>query len=207
VRGLILTLAPALAGALFATPARAEGGGEEMTRLNLSRSVASTPAPPLGTYVHTFGELTLGKGVHTNNPYRLGTADPFGFTATYLALGVGLAFGPPESLQHGAEVSLLSATDGIAQEVLDISYVALLPVGEHALLRGRAGLPIVLNPDSTTGLELGAGGAWLLTGGIGVSTELVGSLFYGAATQDRSTTAIPVLALQLGAWFDYEVLP
>ena len=207
MRGLILMLGPALAGALLASPAQAEGGAEEMTRLNLSRSVTSTPAPPLGTYVHLFGELALGKGVHLNNPYRLGTADPFGFTATYVDLGVGLAFGAPGSLQHGAEVSLLSATDGIAQEVLDLSYVALLPLGEHALLRGRAGLPIVLNPDTTTGLELGAGGAWLFTGGLGLSAELVGSLFYGAATQDRATTTIPVLALQLGAWFDYEVLP
>jgi hypothetical protein len=207
VRGLSLILGTALAGALLAAPARADGGGEEMTRLNLAHTVASTPAPPLGTYVHTFGELMVGKGVRTNNPYRLGSGDAVSFSATYLDLGVGLAFGAPGSLQHGGEVSLLSATDGIAQQVLDLSYLALLPLGDHALLRGRAGLPIVLSPDSTMGLELGVGGAWLVTGGIGLSAELLGSLFYGAATPDRSTTTTPMLALQLGAWFDYEVLP
>jgi hypothetical protein len=91
--------------------------------------------------------------------------------------------------------------------VLDFSYVALFPVGEQALLRGRAGLPLVLNPDSTIGLELGVGATWLFTGGLGVTAELVGGLFYGAATQDRETTTIPVLALQVGAFFDHEVLP
>jgi hypothetical protein len=207
VRGLILALGPVLAGTLSAAPARADEGGEEMPQLNLARTVASTPAPPLGTYVHTFGELVLGKGLRMNNPYRLGSGEPTSLSATYLDLGLGLAFGAPDSLQHGGEVSLLSATDGIAQEVLDLSYLALLPLGEHVLLRGRAGLPIVLGPDTTMGLELGVGGAWFATGGIGVSAELLGSLFYGAATQDRSTTTIPMIALQLGAWFDHEVLP
>jgi hypothetical protein len=185
----------------------ADADGEELTHLNLSRTVASTPAPPLGTYVHTFGELSLGKGVHTNNPYRLGTSDAFGFTATYLDLSLGVAFGPPDGLQHGAQVSFLTATDGIAQQVLGLYYAALFPVGEHAILRGRAGVPFVLGPDPTMGLEAAAGGAWLFTGGIGASAELVGSLFYGAATPDRSKTTIPVIALQVGAWFDYEVLP
>jgi hypothetical protein len=178
-----------------------------MSRLNLSRSVAHTPAPPLGTYLRTFGELSLGKGLHTNNPYRLGTAEPVGFTATYVDLGLGLVFGPPDGLEHGGRISLLTATDGIGQEVLDLSYVALLPLGQHAFVRGRAGMPIVLGPDSTVGLEAGVAGAWLFTGGIGASAELLGSLFYGAATPERSTTTIPVVAMQVGAWFDFEVLP
>lgn len=205
---LIFALGPAVACALAAFPARAtEGEGEEMPRLNLANGVASTPAPPLGTYVHTFAELSLGKGLHANNPYRLGSLAPVGLTATYLDLSVGAAFGAPSGLQHGAQVSLLSATDGIAQQVLGVYYVALLPLGTHALLRGRAGVPFVLTPDTTLGLELGAGGAWLITGGIGASAELVGSLFYGAASPDRSITTVPIVALQLGLWFDYEVLP
>jgi hypothetical protein len=196
----------ALAGMLLASSAQA-AEGEELPRLNLSRGSAHTPARPLGFYARTFGELSLGKGVRTNNPYRLGTTDPVGLTATYLDVGAGIAFGPPDGLEHGARVSLVSALDGIGQELIDLSYIALLPLGEHAMLRGRAGLPFVLNPDSTVGLEAGLGASWLFTGGIGVSTELVGSLFYGAATPERATTTIPVIALQLGAWFDYEVLP
>jgi hypothetical protein len=203
VRRVVRAFPPALAGVLSVAPVCGAEGNE----LDLSPGVAHTKAADTGTYLHTFGELSLGKGLHTNNPYRLGTTDAFGFTATYLDLALGLALGPPDGLEHGGQVSLLIATDGVPQEVLGFSYVALLPLGEHAILRGRAGLPIVLTPDSTVGLELGAGGAWLFTGGLGATAELVGSLFYGAATQDRKTTAIPVFALQIGMWFDHEVLP
>lgn len=204
MRRLTWTLAPALAGVLWVAPVCAAEGTAE---LDLSPGVAHTRAAELGTYLHAFGDLSLGKGVHTNNPFRLGSADAFGFTATYVNLGLGLALGPPDGLQHGGQLSLAMATDGVAQQVLGFSYVALLPVSEHAILRGRAGLPVVLAPDSTIGLELGLGGAWLFTGGLGANVELVGSLFYGAATQDRETTTIPVIALQVGMWFDHEVLP
>jgi hypothetical protein len=204
VRSLALCVPLLVAG--LAAPARAADAAAP-AELDLSSGVAHTPARELGTYLHTFGELSLGKGVHTNNPYRLGSNNAFGFTATYLDLGLGLALGPPSGLQHGGQISLSLALDGIAQEVLGFSYVALLPVGEHAILRGRAGLPIVLNPDSAVGFELGLGAAWLFTGGLGANAELVGSLFYGAATLDRSTTTIPVIALQVGMWFDHEVLP
>ena len=203
---LVPVLFAALAVMLGASPATAQDG-EDLSRLDLSHETARTPAPPGGPYVHTFGELALGKGVHTNNPYRLGSSDAVGFTATYLDVSLGVAFGPPDGLQHGMQLSLLTATDGIAQQVLGFYYAALYPLGEHAIFRGRAGVPVVLRPDATMGLEAAAGGAWLFLGGLGVSAELVGSLFYGAATPDRAKTAIPVFALQLGAWFDYEVLP
>jgi len=206
-RGRVVAAFAAALVAVAARPARADDGGEDTSRLDLSRAIASTRTAPLGTYIHAFAELALGKGVHTNNPYRLGTSDAFGFTAAYLDLSVGLAFGPPDALEHGFQLSLLGATEGVGQQVFGAYYVALLPVGEHAILRGRAGLPLVLTPDTTMGLEAAAGGAWLFTGGIGASAELVGSFFYGAASPDRTKTAIPVIALQIGAWFDHEVLP
>jgi hypothetical protein len=195
---------PALAGVLSVAPVCAAEGNAE---LDLSPGVAHTKAAELGTYLRTFGELSLGKGVHTNNPFRLGSTDAFGFTATYMNLGLGVATGPPEGVQHGGQVSLALATDGVAQQVLSFSYVALFPVTRDLILRGRAGLPVVLSPDSNVGLEFGAGGAWLFTGGLGANAELVGSLFYGAATLDRKATTIPVIALQIGMWFDHEVLP
>lgn len=203
----VVAVGAAALAVLASRAARADDGGEDTSRLNLSRTVASTPAGPLGTYLHAFAELSFGKGVHTNNPYRLGTSDAFGFTAAYLDLSAGLVFGPPDSLQHGFQLSLLTATEGVGQQVFGAYYAALMPVGEHALLRGRAGIPVVITPDATMGLEAAAGGAWLFTGGIGVSAELVGSLFYGAASPDRTKTTVPVIALQLGAWFDHEVLP
>ena len=205
MRRLELCSLLALAGVLAAGPARAADAAEPQ-ELDLSPSVAQTRVE-VPTLIHSFGELSFGKGLHFNNPYRLRSTDAVGFTATYVDLGLGLVVGPPNGLQHGGRIGLSMATDGLAQEVLDFSYVALLPVGEHALLRGRAGMPVVLNPDSTIGLELGVGAAWLFTGGLGITADLVGDLFYGAATQDRETTTIPVLALQIGAFFDHEVLP
>jgi hypothetical protein len=181
--------------------------------LDLSSGIAQTQPPESqGTYVHTFAELMLGKGLRLNNPFRLKTPigdepDGLSFTAYYLDLGIGAAFGPPSGLQHGGEVSLSIATDGISQQVMSLSYVALYPVSSQALVRGRAGMPIVFGPDANVGMEVAAGGAWLFTGGLGASAELVGSLFYGAATEDKSQTTVPVLSLEIGIWFDHEVLP
>jgi hypothetical protein len=189
------------------------GSANAESGLDLSSGVAETKPPEnQGTYVHGFGELMLGKGLRLNNPFRLATPigdepDGLSFTAYYLDLGIGAAFGPPAGLQHGGEVSLSIATDGIAQQVMSLSYVALHPVTGQALVRGRAGMPIVFGPDSNVGMELAAGGAWLFTGGLGASIELVGSLFYGAATEDTSQTTVPILSLELGIWFDHEVLP
>jgi hypothetical protein len=181
--------------------------------LDLSGGIAQTKPPASeDVYVHGFGELMLGKGLRLNNPFRLATPigdDPDGvsFTAYYIDLGIGAAFGPPAELQHGGAASLSIATDGIAQQVMSLSYVALYPVTRQALVRGRAGMPIVFGPDASIGMELAAGAAWLFTGGLGVSAELVGSLFYGAAIEDKSSTAVPLLSLEIGVWFDHEVLP
>ena len=106
---------------------------------NLSSGVARTPAPTEGPYVHTFGELMLGKGLRLNNPFRLATPvgdepDGLSFTAYYLDLGIGAALGPPTGLQHGGEVSLSIATDGIAQQVMSLSYVALYPITPQVLV-------------------------------------------------------------------------
>lgn len=200
--GLVLAVA-----FLAAAPARAAEGGPD-----LDAGVAVTPARDEGIYAHTFGTLALGKGFRFNNPYRLATPigdnpESVSWTATYLDLGLGATFGPVRSLQHGAEISLGVATDGIGQSVLGLSYVALYPVLDQVFLRGRAGFPIVLAPDTNIGFELGVGGAWLFTGGIGATAELTGSLFYGAATLDKSSTTIPLMAFELGVWIDYEVLP
>jgi hypothetical protein len=180
---------------------------------------AASAAPPvrsseldLGTYVHTFGTLELGRGIRFNNPYRLDTVlgdspESLSLTATYLDLGLGAALGPADGLQHGAMLHFAIALDGIPQEVLTPSYVAVSRLHEEFLLYGRAGIPIVLEPDWSAGGELALGGAWLVTAGLGVGSELVGSLFYGAATSERPVTVIPVVSLQVGLFADYEILP
>ena len=65
----------------------------------------------------------------------------------------------------------------------------------------------MLTPDPTVGFEAGVGGVWFVRGGIGVTGELVGDLFYGAGTREVATPAYPLLSAQLGLTIAYEVLP
>jgi hypothetical protein len=75
------------------------------------------------------------------------------------------------------------------------------------MVYGRVGPSLLLSPDANLGGELGAGGAYFVTGGLGINLEMVGNLFYGAGTYEAKYTVIPVLSLQGGLILDYEVLP
>ena len=136
------------------------------------------------------------------------TSESLSLTAAYYDLGLGFVRGPALGLAHGAVLHLSVAAQGIPQEVLSLSYTALERLDNgRTLLFGRAGTPIILEPDLSGGLEVAAGAAYMISAGLGVQSELAFSLYYGAATQDRSVTTIPVLSLQLGLFVDYEVLP
>jgi len=172
----------------------------------------SAQEPPRGTYLHLYGAAGIGRGLRLNNPYRLQTelgdgAESLSLTAPYLDLSLGILFGAPAHLQHGAALHASFALEGIRQEVLTPSYVALLPLASRWQARARVGIPIVIEPDASAGVELGIGAAFLITAGIGVTAEAIGSLFPGAATQEQTQTLIPVVSAQLGILIDYEVLP
>lgn len=179
--------------------------------------VADDPIPAVvgpadGIYAHLMAALAVGRGIRFNNPYRLATplgddAESLSLTATYADLGLTASFGHPAGLEHGASVHFSVALSGVPQEVVTPSYVLLHRFPSRFLAYGRAGLPFVLSPDPNMGYELAAGGAWFVTAGLGVTAELVGDLFYGAATQERAASTIPILSLQLGVLVDYEVLP
>jgi hypothetical protein len=172
-----------------------------------------TPIAGSEAYWHGFGALSLGKGLRFNNPYRLATPlgdtpESLSLTAAYYDLALGFVRGPARGLGHGAVLHLSIAAQGIPQEALSVSYTALERLeGGRTLLFGRAGIPIVLAPDLTGGLEIAVGAAYMITAGLGVQSELVGSLYYGAATPDHSVSTIPVVSAQLGLFVDYEVLP
>jgi len=171
-----------------------------------------TPTPGGARYFHAFGSLAFGDGIRFNNPYRLSkelgsSAESLSLTASYFDVGLGVVYGRADGLQHGAVAHLSIADVGVPQEVLSLSYVALERIGNgRPMLYGRAGIPVILQPDLSAGLEAAAGGAFMITAGIGVSAELIGDLYYGAGTVDRSVSTIPVLSGQLGVFFDYEVL-
>lgn len=169
-------------------------------------------APADGTYVHLFGSLAIGRGIRFNNPYRLATplgddAESLSLTATYADLGASALLGDAEGLQHGFSMHLSAALDGVPQEVATPGYIALYALPPSFFVYGRVGLPIVVEPDTNLGYEMAIGGAWLVTAGLGVTSELVGDVFYGAATQEKSVSVIPILSLQVGVIVDYEILP
>ena len=201
-------LTPALAGADTGAAASPHGSEVEPPKYRAHE----TPLPPGGLYLHFMGAAAMGDGLRFNNPFRLSkvlgkTPESLSLTAPYLDLSAAALLGHPDGLQQGLAVHLSTAVQGIAQEVLTPSYIALVRLPPRWMLYGRAGLPIVLEPDASLGLEMAAGGAWMASAGIGITTELVGSIYYGAATEQRAVTTIPVLSLQVGAIVDYEVLP
>lgn len=161
-------------------------------------------------YIHAFGSLALGRGLRFNNPYRLervlgDSPESLSLSATYLDFSLGVAQGDPTGLQHGVSAHLSTALTGIRQEVLTPSYRLLFRPTSRWLWSGRLGIPLVLEPDVSAGVELGASGVWHFLAGLGIYAELIGSLFFGAATLDEDRSTIPMLSGQLGLWVDYEV--
>lgn len=162
-------------------------------------------------YVQIMATVLGGTGLRFNNPFRL--AKPLGSdaesvsrSAAFVDLGLGATFGDPLHLQHGLTLRTAIAVEGVGQVVMAPSYLAYRRWGALAAW-GRAGVPLVLSPDATWGLEAAAGGAYWVRGGIGVAAEIVGDVFYGAGTADVATVSYPLLSGQLGLVLAYEVFP
>jgi hypothetical protein len=155
--------------------------------------------------------LSVGKGLRFNNPYRLATplgdsAESVSLSATYLDAGLGVLLPAVPRVEHGPSLDVLLALDGIGQLGVTPSYLLLFEPKPSLGLRGRLGLPLVVAPDASVGLEAGLGAQLPLAYGFGLTGELVGTVFFGAATEQKTVTTIPMLALQLGVCFDERVV-
>ena len=173
---------------------------------------AAALRPADGGYLHFMSALAIGRGLRFNNPYRLATplgddAESVSASATYADLSVSAASGDPDGFQHGGSLHFSVALQGVPQEVMTPSYLVAHRLPPRAWAFARAGLPVVIGPDPNLGYELALGGAFMVSAGIGVTAELVGDLFYGAATQDQAYSVVPMLSLQAGVIVDFEVLP
>ncbi|HTV21433.1 MAG TPA: hypothetical protein VMG12_22250 [Polyangiaceae bacterium] len=169
-----------------------------------SRAEASLPLSGLLS-------LAIGRGLRFNNPYRLetplgDTAESVSLAATYLDIAGGLLFGERD-FRHGAALAGDVALQGIGQFVLTPSYLAQFGLTDTLAVSGRVGVPVVVAPDTTLGLEAAVGSSLALAYGLGAQVELVGSVYFGAATDETSITTIPMLSLQLGVFFEHGVLP
>jgi hypothetical protein len=202
-------IAPALAGLLLgggvALPSAraAEGRGGDAYR-HLSK--------PPGDGSRILGTVAFGEGLRFNNPYRLqtqlgDTAESFSLTSGYIDRGLAAAFGPANGLQHGAAVHLSVALSGVGQGSIAPTYFIMHRGASPLLVYGRLGAAILTAPDLNVGGELAGGLAYFFTAKLAFSGEIVGDLFYGAATYEQAYTVYPVLSAQLGLMFEHEFLP
>lgn len=157
-----------------------------------------------------FASVYFGDGLRFNNPYRLATvlgsdARSLSRTAGYADVGTALVLGDSAKLAHGMALRVSIALEGVQQSVLTPSYMAFHRSGPWGLL-GRVGVPVVLTPDTTWGLEGALGAVWFARAGVGLAAELVGDLLYGAGTREVATPAYPVLSAQAGLWLAWEAL-
>jgi hypothetical protein len=176
-----------------------------------TRAEEALPSARKGPYAELFATAFVGDGLRFNNPYRLATplgssAESISRTAAYGDIGAAATLGDPFGFRHGLALRLSFAVEGVKQGVLTPAYLLWRRWRAFGAY-GRAGVPIVLSPDVTWGLEAAAGGVWFVRGGIGIASEVVGDLFYGAGTREVQTPAYPVLSAQLGVVVAYEVLP
>lgn len=193
-------------GARGQMASEAERGPARAIEVGVAPAGAASEVP-----VSALLALSFGRGLRFNNPYRLATplgdsAESVSLAATYLDLGAALLFGPGE-FRQGASLSGSVALQGIGQLVLTPSYLASFALSDDLAVRGRAGVPIVVAPDTTAGLEAAVGASFGVAYGLGAVAELVSSVYFGAATDERSITTIPMLSLQLGICFDHQVAP
>jgi hypothetical protein len=187
-----------LAGVLLSPSARAEAGSSEPF------------ARPLPRSLHAFAALSLGRGLRFNNPYRLATplgetAESVSLSATYVDLGLAALLPAAPGWEHGPALDVLVALDGIGQLGITPSYLLRFQAARQLGLHGRLGVPLVVAPDASLGLEAALGPHVPISHGLGLTAELVGSVFFGAATEQKGVTTIPMLALQLGLCFDHRV--
>ena len=170
-------------------------------------------AAPRGFSYHLFGTLFFGDGLRFNNPYRLKTqlgdsAKTVSATAPYVDLGLGFALGDAFGLQHGLAINVSIAMSGVGQAVFAPAYLATYRgTSSRVFAFGRLGPAIIASPDANVGAELGVGGAVLVTAKVAITGEIVGDLFYGAATREAGFPVYPIVSAQLGLLFDHEVLP
>jgi hypothetical protein len=162
-------------------------------------------------YAQLFATALIGSGLRFNNPYRLATplsssAESVSRTATYVDVGLAATFGDPLGLQHGPVLRAALALEGVPQSVFTPSYVLYRRFASVAIF-GRAGVPLVVTPSNSAGVEVAMGGVLFVRGGIGIVGELVGDLFYGAGTRERAMPTYPALSGQVGFLIAYELLP
>ncbi|EYF08010.1 hypothetical protein [Chondromyces apiculatus] len=165
-----------------------------------------------GSAARLLATLGFGQGLRFNNPYRLqtqlgATGESLSLTSPYFDLGAAALFGPADGLQHGGSLRLSIGLTGVPQQAFAPTYLIAYRGPGRVLGFGRLGASVLITPDPNVGGELGLGVGYFLTSRFALMGELVGNLFYGAATWEKQLPVYPLLSAQLGLMVDYEILP
>jgi hypothetical protein len=198
-----------------AEEARDGGGGEALEASALSKAeerALRRLEVERGASGRFFAQIASGTGVRFNNPYRLGTvlgedASSTSLLAPFFEVAATYVYGPSGSVQHGASVRAGGPLVGVVQPYVTPSYVFAYREDLPVLIYGRVGTPLLLAPDFNVGAEVAASVSYFFSSGLGLTSEVMFDLFYGAATLDDKYSTIPVLAFSLGVIADVEVLP
>lgn len=142
------------------------------------------------------------------------------FAPAYLELRGGVAL--PQRGRVGHELTLAATSnlsgDGTYTSGIDpfgqwaIAPAYAVRVGFPAgpvpdfVLRGRLGVPLVLAPDLTWGVEVDASITYAILAGLGAYFELGYATYFGAEDRAGDLTVHPLLAFELGVSVDWEVL-
>ncbi|MCB9635116.1 MAG: hypothetical protein H6721_23570 [Sandaracinus sp.] len=142
------------------------------------------------------------------------------FAPAYLELRGAVAL--PQRGRVGHELSLAvtgnlsgdgsytSGIDPMQQWVVSPGYAVRVgfPAGAvpDFVVRGRVGIPVVLTPDVTWGVEVDASFTYALLAGLGIYAEVGYGTFFGAEDRAGDLTVNPMIGLELGVMLDWEVL-
>ncbi len=112
--------------------------------------------------------------------------------------GVGLG----ASFNLVGDGGILEGVDAFQQFVFTPSYLAYLRFNDDFVAHGKFGIPWVVSPETSLGLQLDLGITGLLTASLGAYVEAGVAMFWGA-----EDTIHPTLSFEAGLSIDYEVLP
>lgn len=107
--------------------------------------------------------------------------------------------------------SFVSGVDPFQQWVIEAGYGLHVPFGRPGaptwVVGGHVSAALVASPDVTWGFEVGGDAAYHFLAGLGVYAELNVGTYFGAEDRFGNLTVNPLLALEVGLTWDYEVLP
>jgi hypothetical protein len=148
-------------------------------------------------------------------PLRLTTDDDFGqdtFAPVYTDLLAGYVFANQTGFRHGLGLGVslnLTHDGGYSEPVYSAEQLGVMPayllyadMGRDGFALGHLGVPFFVTSDRTFGVEAAGALGYRLLAGLGLFAELTFGAFVGAGS-----TLNPVVALEGGLFFDYEVLP